>query len=312
MLWLFALMLPPGPALSTVAHFTRALAVSEFLRGVGMLHARAILSPMFQNFGCDGKKFVILARTVNSSVPFGARLNRKLTLCSALIQTKGRRIGEASNPGPFRITSLNVGGAPGCWRALQHFASAQTDVLVLQEIRMKPNEWPSFLRKASSLGFIGYAQHGPSRRNNGCHQPCFNGGVAVLARKKTSSGSSFLFFQRKFSVACGGCGWSSCRHSLWPPPTGALRLPISPPLLLSILCRIPIIMPSFFSLLVTSTRKRTIVSWSNFSPPTADMFLLRGGFGEADSLGGPTRSRLFRHQSSSSSLFCRGRAGPAL
>ena len=97
---------------------------------------------------------------------------------------KGRRIGEASNPGPFRITSLNVGGAPGCWRALQHFASAQTDVLVLQEIRMKPNEWPSFLRKASSLGFIGYAQHGPSRRNNGCHQPCFNGGVAVLARKK--------------------------------------------------------------------------------------------------------------------------------
>ena len=97
---------------------------------------------------------------------------------------KGRRIGEASNPGPFRITSLNVGGAPGCWRALEHFASAQTDVLVLQEIRMKPNEWPSFLRKASSLGFIGYAQHGPSRRNNGCHQPCFNGGVAVLARKK--------------------------------------------------------------------------------------------------------------------------------
>ena len=36
--------------------------------------------------------------------------------------------------------------------------------------------------------------------------------------QKTSSGSSFLFFQRKFSVACGGCGWSSCRHSLWPPP----------------------------------------------------------------------------------------------
>lgn len=96
MLWLFALMLPPGPALSTVAHFTRALAVSEFLRGVGMLHARAILSPMFQNFGCDGKKFVILARTVNSSVPFGARLNRKLTLCSALIQTKG--VASAKRP----------------------------------------------------------------------------------------------------------------------------------------------------------------------------------------------------------------------
>ena len=97
---------------------------------------------------------------------------------------KGRRIGEASNPGPFRITSMNVGGAPGCWRALEHFASTQTDVLVLQESRMKPNEWTSFLRKASSLGFIGYAQHGPCRRNKGCHQPCINGGVAVLARKK--------------------------------------------------------------------------------------------------------------------------------
>jgi hypothetical protein len=79
---------------------------------------------------------------------------------------------------------MNVGGAPGCWRALEHFASTQTDVLVLQEIRMKPNEWTSFLRKASSLGFIGYAQHGPSRRNKGCHQPCINGGVAVLTRKK--------------------------------------------------------------------------------------------------------------------------------
>lgn len=53
-----------------------------------MASARAILSPMFQNFGCAGKTSVILARTVNSSVPFGAKLNRKLTPCSGLTQIK--------------------------------------------------------------------------------------------------------------------------------------------------------------------------------------------------------------------------------
>ena len=49
---------------------------------------------------------------------------------------------------------------------------------------MKPNEWTAFLKKASSLGFIGYAQHGPSRREKGFQPPCFNGGVAILVRKK--------------------------------------------------------------------------------------------------------------------------------
>jgi hypothetical protein len=138
---------------------------------------------------------------------------------------------------------MNVGGAPGCWRALEHFASTQTDVLVLQEIRMKPNEWTSFLRKASSLGFIGYAQHGPSRRNKGCHQPCINGGVAVLTRKKLHQVQFFPLLRK--TLTCLWWLWLVFMSAqLMPPPTGALRLLISPPSLLSTLFRIPIIMPN--------------------------------------------------------------------
>ena len=138
---------------------------------------------------------------------------------------------------------MNVGGAPGCWRALEHFAPTQTDVLVLQEIRMKPNEWTSFLRKASSLGFIGYAQHGPSRRNKGCHQPCINGGVAVLARKKLHQVQFFPLLRK--TLSCLRWLWLVFMSAqLMPPPTGALRLLISPPSLLSTLFRTPIIMPN--------------------------------------------------------------------
>ena len=53
-----------------------------------MSSAKVILSPTFQSFGCAGKIFVNLARTVNFFAPFGAKLNHRLTLCSDLTQPK--------------------------------------------------------------------------------------------------------------------------------------------------------------------------------------------------------------------------------
>ena len=74
---------------------------------------------------------------------------------------KGRRIGEASHPGPgplnrsLSIMSLNTQGGPGVWRLFSIFLlSSNIDIALLQEVSFTPNEARAFGRCAAKKGFI--------------------------------------------------------------------------------------------------------------------------------------------------------------
>lgn len=79
-----------------------------------------------------------------------------------------RRIGEAKNPGPqLKLVTINSGGSPGAWRALDHYASASLPgVIAIQEASMTSKEWSTFQRKAAQKNYIGYYQPGTMSRNS--------------------------------------------------------------------------------------------------------------------------------------------------
>ena len=73
---------------------------------------------------------------------------------------RGKRVGEASNPGPvsnskLSIFSINCGGAPAVWK-LRKEGYLQAHVLCLQEVGMLPQEWQAFVRLAAQDGDRGY------------------------------------------------------------------------------------------------------------------------------------------------------------
>ncbi|CAE7233748.1 Pol [Symbiodinium natans] len=99
------------------------------------------------------------------------------------------RIGEAKNPGPhaqaslcgISILSLNVGGAPGCWRALaEDFFDA--DVVCLQEASLSRSEFGGFARQAKKKDYSTFQCAAPAEQGRW-------GGVVTLVRKTVRHGA---------------------------------------------------------------------------------------------------------------------------
>jgi hypothetical protein len=91
---------------------------------------------------------------------------------------RGVRIGEAQNPGPLQIFSVNIRGDQGAWDALK--LAKQPDVWLLQETWLNDNKANAFRCFAFSKGFVAYTQNGQPRAGN---QVTGSGGVAVLVRR---------------------------------------------------------------------------------------------------------------------------------
>ena len=98
----------------------------------------------------------------------------------------------------IKVVMNNTGGAPGCWRLLEEAGreddkedtsstqpdqgEAQADVIMIQELRMKEEEWKAFARQAKRQGYEAYREQGePSRGRWG--EAKENGGVATLVLK---------------------------------------------------------------------------------------------------------------------------------
>ena len=158
-------------------------------RGIGLQTCRRCLrtSSGGWNIKCKGsdgfkdvsalkKKWKII-RTCNQ--------NAKMLLAIWHDPNKGRRIGEAKNPGPpLTILSINIGGVPGTWRVLDHFGkNSQPGVIAVQEASFSPHEWNAFQRKAAQMNYLGCYQCGATSRNVLGHEGR-NGGVALLVHKR--------------------------------------------------------------------------------------------------------------------------------
>ena len=82
--------------------------------------------------------------------------------------------GVEPHPGPASMSciSLNVGGAPGTWLAMNDFLQTpghQVDILLLQETAFKPNEYESFERSLKKIGYKSFYTPGlptPGRWNS--------------------------------------------------------------------------------------------------------------------------------------------------
>jgi len=102
---------------------------------------------------------------------------------------KGRRIGEASHPGPgplnrsLSVISLNTQGGPGVWRLFNIFLlESSVDIALLQEVSFTPNEARAFGRCAAKKGFNFYFEPGPPHK--GCQNKThYSGGVGILVKK---------------------------------------------------------------------------------------------------------------------------------
>ena len=121
---------------------------------------------------------------------------------------RAERIGEASHPGPstqpsipchfkerrtFRFATLNTGGAPGVWRAIETMLQpppdvqeAPLDILCLQEASLQQNEALAVQRFVARLGYIAYYTPG-STSTNGWGQAVPEGGLLSIVQRNIHS-----------------------------------------------------------------------------------------------------------------------------
>ena len=97
------------------------------------------------------------------------------------------------NPGPcssWRVVSLNVGGVPGTWKAIDAFLlDKSVAVLALQEVSACDNELSSIRRKALASGYRFYHQPGvPSVAHGICRR---HGGVSLFVRSSLRQRPAF-------------------------------------------------------------------------------------------------------------------------
>ena len=128
---------------------------------------------------------------------------------------KGRRIGEASHPGPgplnrsLSIMSLNTQGGPGVWRLFSIFLlSSNIDIALLQEVSFTPNEARAFGRCAAKKGFIFFFFE-PGPPHKGCQNKTdYSGGVGILVRKNLRQRIAFQAGNDDAQiVTVWTCGW---------------------------------------------------------------------------------------------------------
>ena len=91
---------------------------------------------------------------------------------------RGVRVGEAKNPGPLKVWSLNTQGDSGAWAVLR--LKESPDVWILQETWFNDAGAAAFRRTAHSHGYVAYTQNGDSQGRGVNHR---NGGVAVLVKR---------------------------------------------------------------------------------------------------------------------------------
>ena len=71
----------------------------------------------------------------------------------------------------IKVVMNNTGGSPGCWRLLEtagredeEDAEVQADVMMMQEVRMREEEWKAFAAQTRRQGYEAYGEQGePSR-----------------------------------------------------------------------------------------------------------------------------------------------------
>ena len=91
---------------------------------------------------------------------------------------RGVRVGEAKNPGPLEVWSVNTQGDSGAWAVLR--LKESPDVWLLQETWFNDSGAAAFRRTAHSKGYVAYTQNGVLQ-GRGVNQR--NGGVAVLIKR---------------------------------------------------------------------------------------------------------------------------------
>ena len=109
-----------------------------------------------------------IGRLFRSSKP---KKQSKMQSAAWRLGVRGVRIGEASNPGPLTIWSLNSRGTNGAYAALR--LAETPDIWLFQETWFDDNAALAFTRTARKRGYIAYTQNNKHNK----------GGVAVLVKK---------------------------------------------------------------------------------------------------------------------------------
>ena len=105
---------------------------------------------------------------------------------------RGKRVGEASNPGPLSICSLNCQGENGARSVLTDHPPI--DIWFLQETWFSGDKARAFRRSAYAHGYVAYTQDGPSEARG---ENTGSGGVAVLVRRGLPQRSASQFYSRE-------------------------------------------------------------------------------------------------------------------
>eukprot|EP00438_Fugacium_kawagutii_P001524 Skav207802 [mRNA] locus=scaffold381:23573:27208:+ [translate_table: standard] len=129
------------------------------------------------------KAWGVSVSQVKGFFPKGPKKAKKSARLNPL---SGVRIGEASHPGPrqragrklaslAKLWTCNTGGAPKAWKLLPFFTTEKPDIVFLQEVGFKPNEWKAFHAHAQKIGYHGFFTGASSQKPGG--------EAAVLIRK---------------------------------------------------------------------------------------------------------------------------------